>query len=683
MGGQQSRLLDSKQRKNLAGRSRAVVKNFAPHYRRQYATAYVKHIVTELEQREGAVTQLQRRPVDLLRGEKLLEGTLLQFQDQRWSERRLLVTGDFLVESSDIKEDPPNVQKNKTRLLLSGCDICTSTQEYRLLWDRAIQEMPGTADFEMPNSPGPFDYPVFIHHPYRPVICICAHSEDEQLAWLSVLRNAIRHHSTVILRQNSFQGRAFLEAVRHYRQEKGRYDSGVLMLGSEEDVLSMVVMEDVLPGLRSQVFPRLRVARNRRGAVWGLVRAWMVVLWVRVWPARESNAHPCLCPQLLTEVFSLVCGEVSQELHTLKEHEAQGHPLLDKQVRLNLDQILTVQEHITRKMRGQMASVITMCVARLILPSLGSICQELAGALHSAFSAAREVFTDACDAIMSTRCCGRSVQELTEPLAGLPHDSPPSGHCYRQLELIPDRLAGLQDRFGFQGAKGIVLRAQNALEQFLEDAVYTFECLLSQQLRHSMKSTQISLTLRRVYGRVLKLDHDSVLVQTDLLREALVEITLPWLLRELEPTCKLELPQYEEMVFAEHSAVIHIENIYEEVVLESLLKDINSVLRDAPSQYQLSLHCSSLMCILNSLGADRLTGQQTPSSGSYENVPFTVEVAAESKQDEGHDDDDDEEEESEYVNIAAMPAGSDDLTRRSHQPGHNMHQWAMMRESDA
>ncbi|XP_028678504.2 protein Niban 1-like isoform X2 [Erpetoichthys calabaricus] len=651
MGGQQSRLLDSKQRKNLAGRSRAVVKNFAPHYRRQYATAYVKHIITELEQREGAVTQLQRRPVDLLRGEKLLEGTLPQFQDQRWSERRLLVTGDFLVESSDIKEDPQNVHKNKTRLLLSSCDICTSTQEYRLLWDRAMQEMPGAADFEMPNSPGPFDYPVFIHHPYRPVICICAHSEDEQLAWLSVLRNAMRHHSTAILRQNSFQGRAFLEAVRHYRQEKGRYDSGVLMLGSEEDVLSMVVMEDVLPGLRSQVFPRLRVARNRRGAAWGL---------------------------LLAEVFSLVCGEVSQELHTLKEHEAQGHPLLDKQVRLNLDQILTVQEHITRKMRGQMASVIAMCVARLILPSLGSICQELAGALHLAFSAAREVFTDACDAIMSARCCGCSVQELTEPLTGLPCDSSPSGHCYRQLELIPDRLAALQDRFGFQGAKGIVLRAQNALEQFLEDAVYTFECLLSQQLRHSMKSTQISLTLRRVYGRVLKLDHDSVLVQTDLLREALVQITLPWLLRELEPTCKLELLQYEEMVFAEHSAVIHIENIYEEVVLESLLKDINSVLRDAPSQYQLSLHCSSLMCILNSLGADHRTGQQTPSSGSYENVPFTVEVGAESKDEER-----DDEEESEYVNVATMPASSDDLTRRSHQPGHNMHQWAMMRESDA
>lgn len=35
------------------------------------------------------------------------------------------------------------------------------------------------------------------------------------------------------------------------------------------------------------------------------------------------------------------------------------------------------------------------------------------------------------------------------------------------------------------------------------------------------------------------------------------------------------LAQYEEMVFADYSTVIHIENIYEDVVVQALMKEIN------------------------------------------------------------------------------------------------------------
>lgn len=45
---------------------------------------------------------------------------------------------------------------------------------------------------------------------------------------------------SVLQRQDSFEVEAFLEAVRFYRQEKGSYGAGDLLLGTEPEVCKVL-----------------------------------------------------------------------------------------------------------------------------------------------------------------------------------------------------------------------------------------------------------------------------------------------------------------------------------------------------------------------------------------------------------------------------------------------------------
>ncbi|XP_041091761.1 uncharacterized protein LOC121304603 [Polyodon spathula] len=92
----------------------------------------------------------------------------------------------------------------------------------------------------------------------------------------------------------------------------------------------------------------------------------------------------------------------------------------------------------------------------------------------------------------------------------------------------------------------------------------------------------------------------------------------PVLLRELEPSCKLGLAQYEEMVFADYSTVIHIENIYEDIVLQALMKEINEVLTCIPDS------TDQLDNQLTTAWKGSSNHLSDSSTGSYDNIPKTL-----------------------------------------------------------
>lgn len=107
-----------------------------------------------------------------------------------------------------------------------------------------------------------------------------------------------------------------------------------------------------------------------------------------------------------------------------------------------------------------------------------------------------------------------------------------------------------------------------------------------------------------------KFDYDSSTVRKKFFREALLQITIPFLLKKLAPTCKgvrgaglgcreglstpveglehpfppscraepplpwQELAKFQELIFEDFASFILVENTYEEVVLQSVMKDI-------------------------------------------------------------------------------------------------------------
>ncbi|MEE6527111.1 hypothetical protein FKM82_028217, partial [Ascaphus truei] len=72
-----------------------------------------------------------------------------------------------------------------------------------------------------------------------------------------------------------------------------------------------------------------------------------------------------------------------------------------------------------------------------------------------------------------------------------------------------------------------------------DNAVYTLEQLVHQELSKSEGGEDLCKDIQRVLERVLKkYDYDSSSVRKKFFQEALLQILIPFLLKKLAPTCR-------------------------------------------------------------------------------------------------------------------------------------------------
>ncbi|OWK08250.1 FAM129A [Cervus elaphus hippelaphus] len=100
----------------------------------------------------------------------------------------------------------------------------------------------------------------------------------------------------------------------------------------------------------------------------------------------------------------------------------------------------------------------------------------------------------------------------------------------------------------------------------------------SAQLKEDLKSRfrfpHIDLVVQRTQNYMQEqYDYDSSTIRKRIFQEALVQITLPTLQKALASVCKPELQKYEQYIFADHTNMIHVENVYEEILYQILLDE--------------------------------------------------------------------------------------------------------------
>lgn len=118
------------------------------------------------------------------------------------------------------------------------------------------------------------------------------------------------------------------------------------------------------------------------------------------------------------------------------------------------------------------------------------------------------------------------------------------------------------------------------MQELMENAVFTFEQLLSPHLQGEASRT--AAAIEKVKLRVLKqYDYDSSTIRKKIFQEALIQITLPTVQKALAATCKPELQKYEQFIFADHTNMIHVENVYEEILYQILLDETLKVITEA------------------------------------------------------------------------------------------------------
>ncbi|XP_062437448.1 protein Niban 1 [Rhea pennata] len=597
MGGSASGPLDDSKCAYIRGRTEAVIKNFGPHYRRQYTVAFCRHIQSELEQHRDSQSQFLKTKPPVEAGTVLHEAEVLHFAEdlKKWKDRYVVIQNDYTVACFETKEAYQKGASPKCHILPAGGKVLTSEEDYNLLSDKHFPDPVGPNEKEVAQAfvQLPKEFPVYLWQPYFRHSYYCFPEPEAQKQFSAVLSDCVRHSNHDFLKQTTYEVEAFLEAIQFFRQEKGHYGTWEMITGNEKQILSNLVMEELLPNLQTMILPKMKGKRNDRKRAWfGIVE----------------------------ETYSLVQQQVSEGLSTLKEECRDFAKTLEGTIRSDMDQILSSKNFLAGKIKATVSEPAQKCCTESIQPFLASILEELMGPVSSGFSEVRSLFDKEVNEIIQnfqkTNDTGK-LKENVDQLMNLPFNSVKMEPCYLKVNLLQELLQDLKSRFKVYHIDFVVQRTQNFMQELMENAVYTFEQLFSPS--RQADPAKVATTIEKVKLRVLKqYDYDSSTVRKKIFQEALIQITLPTMQKTLASTCKPELQKYEQFIFADYTSVIQVENVYEEILYQILLEETLKVIKEAAALKKHNLFEDNLNLPCESVSS--LTDLKTP-SGSAQTTP--------------------------------------------------------------
>uniref|UniRef100_A0A672MMK1 Protein Niban-like n=1 Tax=Sinocyclocheilus grahami TaxID=75366 RepID=A0A672MMK1_SINGR len=536
--------------------------------------AFFCHLKDEVEQHRAGQAQLLRQKESPQASEVLYNDSVLYFDDNRkWRERFVVVRADHSLELHDSQESYTKGTPARHKLLPTGGTVLTSEEKYTTVVDKAFPDLNGSKEepsVPMVAVPGPL--PVYLRLPYRRDSYFCFQQEEKRARFVSILNHCIRHQNQDYLKSMECEVEAFLKAIHFYRQEKGHYESWDMLVGTDCQVLANLVMEELLPSLQTELLPKLKGKKPERKRVWFVV---------------------------MEATYELVHEQMREGLESLKNECREATKQQEALIRSDMDQIINSQTFLETKLQALVSEPAVKYCSESVAPYLTSILEELMGPVSIGFQAVRLLLDDEL-----TRLCKDFPQGGALEQVGRDRME----DCYQHVNVLKEQLQELRNRFKFSNSTQVVHGTQNQMQQLMENAVYTFELLLQSALKD--KPDKQASVMEKAKLRVLKqFDYDSSTVRKKIFQEALVDITLPAIKRNLAPSCKTELQNFEQFIFADYTNFVQVENVYENILLNLLNNEVNKVVKEAASLKKNNLFADStdLQCVSQSSLADSRT----------------------------------------------------------------------------
>ncbi|XP_071622628.1 protein Niban 2 [Heliangelus exortis] len=570
MGDVVSTHLDEGRRQHIAERTGKVLGEFCRCYRDQLGVALFNSVRYEIEGTGGPQAQLLHRKVPL-EDHVIYSGNLFQYieENKKWRNRFCVVPHNYGLVLYENKLAYERDLAPRVLINSAGYKVLTSVEQYLELVNNSL---PGVTpkSGQSPILKCPTDFPLILWHPYARHYYFCVMTGKEQEKWRAVFQDCVRHCNNGISEDSKVEAPAFTDAIRMYRQSKEQYGTWDMLCGTETQVLSNLVMEELLPELRSNIGPRLKGKAQERQRTW----------------IQISDA-------VYRMVYEQTKAQYDAAMAKCEEERAQ----MESTIRTDMDQIITSKEHLASKIRAFVLPKAEICVRNHVQPYIPSILEALMTPTSQGFAEVREVFfKEVTDMNMNVINEGglEKLSEYMEKLSHLAFHPVKMQSCYEKMDHL--KLEGLQQRFDVSSTSVFKQRAQIHMRQQMDDAVYTFETLLHQELGKLQGKEDLCKSIQRILERVLKkYDYDSSTVRKKFFREALLQITIPFLLKKLAPTCKGELAKFQELIFEDFANFILVENTYEEVVLQSVMKDIMQAVKEAAVQRKHNLYRDSMV----------------------------------------------------------------------------------------
>uniref|UniRef100_A0A3Q2D586 Niban apoptosis regulator 2b n=1 Tax=Cyprinodon variegatus TaxID=28743 RepID=A0A3Q2D586_CYPVA len=481
-----------------------------------------------------------------LENKSIFSGSLFQCleENKKWRSRFLFVPDTYNINYYDNKSAYDKHLPPKGTINCAGYKVLTSMEQYL---DLISSSLPGVKAKvgSAPYLKFPFQFPLILWHPYARHLYFCVETEKEQQKWLAVLQDCVRHTNDGLSEEHKVQTPAFTDTVRLYRQAQGHFGTWEMMCGVPSQILSNLVMDSLLPELRELISPRLK------GKLYERQRNWMLI----------SDA-----------VYSLVQNQCQTQYEAVVQKCEASRSSLEASIRTDMDQIITSKEHVTNKVKAVVLPKAEKLLKVSIEPYISSILDALMEPTSRGFFEVRDVFfRELVDMNLSMNIQANfsfTPPQHMEKISMLAFHPVKMQSCYEKVEQLS--LEGLQQRFDVSSPSVFVQRAQILMRKVPSDSPDSLPPSV-QIGKLSPDAFEISKKYSRVLFSMGKFDYDSSTVRKRFFREALLQIFIPYMLKQLSPSCDCS---YGWLIFEDFSRFILVENIFEEVVLHSVMKDI-------------------------------------------------------------------------------------------------------------
>uniref|UniRef100_A0AAX7T679 Niban 1/2/3 domain-containing protein n=1 Tax=Astatotilapia calliptera TaxID=8154 RepID=A0AAX7T679_ASTCA len=497
-------------------------REFSPYYRKQFSVAQFSQVEDDVEQHKQKITQLLKQRAAPEEGEVLYEESVFYFDDTRkWRERYVVVRANYCLECHESVETFVKGAPPCHKLLPTGGKVLTAEEAYMAVVDKCFpDESCAKEDFAPPMAGMPGQFPVYLRLPYRRDSYFCFKQQATQATFISILSDCIRHQNQDFLKKKTCEVQAFLKAIQLYRQDKGKYEAWDMLIGSDARVMANMVMEQLLPSLEKDMLPGLKAKKTERKRVWfAMVEA----------------------------VYILVQEDMFEGLSALKEECRVSVRQQEVLIHSDMDQILNSRRQLEEKIRAKVSEPAEKLCSDSVQPYLGSVLEELMEPISAGFQEGRRLSENTMDQVYQDIKQGCGNEQLKQSLDAMA--KPNLLNCYEKIGSLQVKLQHLEARFGFSDTAGVMHSAQIDLQQVQLHAVIH-----------------------------MKYDYDSSTVRKRIFQEALVSITLPFIKKSLVSTCK---PGLEQIIYSDHSSFVHVDNVYENILLQILDKEVTKVVKEA------------------------------------------------------------------------------------------------------
>ncbi|KAF5892275.1 protein Niban-like, partial [Clarias magur] len=366
--GASSSVLDENKHKFIKEWVQTELTNFSPIYKKQYFLAFLSHVHDELVQRKQEHTQLLKKRNSPEETEVVYQESVLCFYDnKKWKERFVVVRANYSLECHESYETFMKSMPSLYKLPTTGGTILTTEEKYmeevdRCFPDTDIKDV--KEDFASPMVGMPGQFPVYLRLPYQRDHYFCFLQEARHAKFISVLSDCIRHQNQDFLKKKMYEVKAFIKAIQLYRQDKGLYEPWDMLIGNDVQVLANLTMEELLPCLEKDMFPRLKAKKTERK---------------RMWFATIEAAY-----NLVQE--TLMEGMVALNDECIKTTEQQSALM-----RSDMDQIMSSRACLENKLRATVSELATEYCKQHIAPRLPAVLEEMMGPISLGFEEARQI----------------------------------------------------------------------------------------------------------------------------------------------------------------------------------------------------------------------------------------------------------------------------------------------------